>query len=464
MRPIRTGSLPSISAEDRVERTSDQFNELVATAASHHRAGRLREAEAAYRAALEMSPRHAGVAHNLGVVIAAQGELLSAISHFDRALATEPRYASAHYNRGAALLALGRKREAIQSFSRACAIEPEHYDAHRALGFLWLEESKRGRALDHFARTYELRRGEDRTGIADKSLSTATRGKLFHDAEQFRFLSRRRRDGARFEAMARAYAEVAEDVPEEIASLSVHQLDRLGNSYNTSIEILSVPELPDGAVNRQLDCAGLMRQFRAGGIAFFDQFLTPQALCRLRRYLLESTIWHDFSHIRGFVASYLEDGLASPLLLQIADELRSLLPELLGHLPLSQAWAFKALRSTAAIDVHADDGAASVNFWATPTEANLKPDRGGLVICPVPPPPEWRLKDYEADQAPIVSFLAQHNGAEFIIPYRENRAVLFDSRLFHYSDAPHFAAGYENHRINVTLLFGSAHETSGLQP
>ena len=41
-----------------------------------------------------------------------------------------------------------------------------------------------------------------------------------------------------------------------------------------------------------------------------------------------------------------------------------------------------------------------------------------------------------------------------MVPYRENRAVLFESRLFHRSDAPEFATGYENHRINLTLLFG----------
>ena len=77
-----------------------------------------------------------------------------------------------------ALQALGQSREAIQGFERVCAIEPGHYDAHRALGFLWLAEGDRGRALDHFARTYELRRGEDRTGIAAKSLTEATRDKL----------------------------------------------------------------------------------------------------------------------------------------------------------------------------------------------------------------------------------------------------------------------------------------------
>ena len=50
----------------------------------------------------------------------------------------------------------------------------------------------------------------------------------------------------------------------------------------------------------------------------------------------------------------------------------------------------------------------------------------------------------------------RHAGDSLIVPYRENRAALFESRLFHRSDAPEFAAGYENHRINLTLLFGRA--------
>ena len=105
---------------------------------------------------------------------------------------------------------------------------------------------------------------------------------------------------------------------------------------------------------------------RPSGAIYFDDLLTPRALATLQRYLLESTIWHDFSHIGGFVASYLEDGLACPLLLQIADELRATFPELLGPHPLTQAWAFKGLEAEAAVDVHADDAAVSVNFWVTP--------------------------------------------------------------------------------------------------
>ena len=72
-----------------------------------------------------------------------------------------------------------------------------YYGAHRVLGVLWLAQGERDRALDHFARTCELRRGEDRAGIAAASLRRATRGKLLHDAGQFGYLAARRRDGQR---------------------------------------------------------------------------------------------------------------------------------------------------------------------------------------------------------------------------------------------------------------------------
>jgi tetratricopeptide (TPR) repeat protein len=170
-----------------------EFDRVVADAIAHHTAGRLDQAEAAYREALSLSPRHPAVTHNLGVLAAAQGRHLAAIGHFDDAIAAEPQYASAHHNRAVAHQALGQRRKAIQDLGRVCTLEPGHYDAHRALGFLWLVEGDRDRALDHFARTYELRRGEDRTGIATKSLTTATREKLLHDAEQFRYLAARRR-------------------------------------------------------------------------------------------------------------------------------------------------------------------------------------------------------------------------------------------------------------------------------
>lgn len=435
--------------------TENKFDSLVVDAVAHHEAGRLQEAEAAYRAALVLSPSHVIATHNLGVIAATQGQHDTAISCFDKVIACEPDYVSAHYNRAAALQALGRNRDAIKGFSRACTLDPGHYDAHRALGFLWLSEGNRERSLDHFARTYELRRGEDRLDES-QSLTYATHDKLRHDAEQFRYLAEHRRNRSRFDALGRAYEAVAKDIPEQLTKLSGRHLTMLGGDYNTAISIRDAPELPDGAVSERTDVAALTQSFGEGaaGAVYFDDLLTTAALLELRRYLLESTIWHDFSHIGGFVASYLEDGLACPLILQIADELRRTFPDLLANHPLSQAWAFKGLRADSAVDVHADDAAISVNFWVTPTSANLNPLRGGLAVCRVPPPRDWVLRGYEADKERIVAFLEQNAVNTLIVPYRENRAVLFESRLLHQSDQPQFTSNYENHRINLTFLFG----------
>ena len=436
--------------------TGNTFSELVAIAAAHHDAGRLQDAEASYRAAFALSPGHVAVINNLGVIAATEGRQSDAVTLFDEAIAREPGHVAAHYNRGTALAALGRTADAIKSFGRACALDPGHYEAHRALGFLWLEVGDRGRSLDHFARTYELRRGDDRLDGQAKFLTFATRSKLAHDAEQFHYLAERRRNRSRFDALARAYKAVANDFSNTPAALSPQQRELLGDDYNTAIAIADAPELADGAVAGRADAEELTRQFHAGpaGAIFFDDLLTPRALAALRRYLLESTIWHDFSHIGDFVASYLEDGLACPLVLQIADEIRQTFPGLLAQHPLSQAWAFKGLEGSSAVDVHADDAAISVNFWITPTAANLTPDRGGLAVCLQPPPSDWEMRGYDADQQRIVAFLEQYGENTLKVPYRENCAVLFESRLFHASDHPVFAPSYENNRINMTFLFG----------
>jgi Family of unknown function (DUF6445) len=40
------------------------------------------------------------------------------------------------------------------------------------------------------------------------------------------------------------------------------------------------------------------------------------------------------------------------------------------------------------------------------------------------------------------------------VRYRANRAVIFDSDLFHETDRIAFKEGYLNRRINITMLYG----------
>jgi tetratricopeptide (TPR) repeat protein len=434
---------------------------LIGDAMEFHQAGKLAEAETAYKKALAANPKHAGVLHNLGVIAAGTGRAKEAIGYFDRAISVDPGYASAHFNKAVALRALGKLDAALAGYGQAVALAPDHYEAHLALGFLWNARGRRDRALDHFARTLELRRGADDIGLAYKSFQSTTPAKLRHDAEQFRYLAARAKDPMRFETLARLYEGVEHDLnggePVNVVRLDDDQIARLGETYNAPFHVIDAPEGRGPAVNPELDAAAITGAYRANapGVAWFDDLLSERALALLQRFLLQSTIWFDYAHIGGFLAAYLEDGLASPLILQIADELRAALPDIFKDHALSQIWAFKAIDAQKGIDLHADDGAVSVNFWVTPDSANLDPDHGGLVVYTKETPAEWRLTSYDDDRDAIRAHLADAEDSKIVIPYRENRAVIFDSRLFHGSDAVSFAPGYENHRINVTMMFGT---------
>lgn len=430
----------------------------IAAAAAAQQAEDFGAAENELRRALEDNPAHPMIRNNLAALVARRGDTVAALEILDDLIADEPGFVSAQFNRANALLALDRAGDAIDAFRRVVALEPDHVDAHRALAFQWLARGDRDRAMDHFARTYDLRRGEGRTGIAEESLRTASAAKLTHDSELFRHLPPRARYGQRFETLARLYDGIAAELGDGVADLTDAQLETLGFDYNTALHVIDAPEIFSGGINPDLDTDAIQASWeeRDTGVITIDDLLTPKALSLLQRFLTQSTIWHDLNHIVGFVATYLEDGFACPLVLQIADEFRTALPDLLGPHPLTQAWAFKALTGDRPIDVHADDAAISLNFWITPDSANRDPDTGGLVVYESPPPYDWPIVDYDADQARIRKFLDDNGERAVIVPYRENRGVLFESRLFHGTDRPDFAPGYENHRINITLLFGDS--------
>ncbi len=88
------------------------------------RLGRLGEAEAAQRQALEREPGHVGAHFNLGLVLAAQDRLSEAAFHYAEAVRLSPGLADAHLNLGAALQGLGRAEEALEAHARAAELLP----------------------------------------------------------------------------------------------------------------------------------------------------------------------------------------------------------------------------------------------------------------------------------------------------------------------------------------------------
>jgi len=107
--------------------------------------------------------------------------------------------------------------------------------------------------------------------------------------------------------------------------------------------------------------------------------------------------------------------------------------------------------------VHGDDAAVNVNLWLTPTEARVD-DKGGLVVYTKEAPTSWSFSDFNTDSSKpnqkALAFLKKSNFANVTTEYKQNRAVIFVSTLFHKTDEVNFKPGYKNRRINVTFLYG----------
>jgi predicted O-linked N-acetylglucosamine transferase (SPINDLY family) len=107
---------------------------LFASAVQHHHAGRLVEAEAAYRHALAVQPGHADAAFNLGVALRQLGKVDEAIAAYTQAIDIKPDNPEAHYNLGNGLMVLGKVDGAIAAYTRALHLKPDHAGAAANLG------------------------------------------------------------------------------------------------------------------------------------------------------------------------------------------------------------------------------------------------------------------------------------------------------------------------------------------
>ena len=110
-----------------------------------HRAGRLDEAMAAYRAVLAAVPEHPDALHLMGLLEAQRGRHAQAEALITRAVAVRPREPMFHNNLGIVCLECGRLDEAEAHFRAALSLDPDRPDALNNLAVLF---GRRGRLAD----------------------------------------------------------------------------------------------------------------------------------------------------------------------------------------------------------------------------------------------------------------------------------------------------------------------------
>jgi hypothetical protein len=364
------------------------------------------------------------------------------LKDYDAVLAVHPNLAETLTNRGATLSEMGRPEEALQSLDRALALRPDLPAALSNRGFTLRELSRFDEALQSLNRALQIE--------PDHVPALAVRGKV---------LSEMNRLEESFRDFRRA-AELAYDGAKPVQAKLAHQIahDREQQewlaAHGEKARFTGGERLKGPAVNPQ-NAAKVARAWAGSDprLVVIDDLLTQEALESLRRYCRGSDIWHT-AYAQGYLGAFPESGFAAPLLAQIAEELSATFQEIFADHPLRYHWAFKYDSKLDGIGIHADEAAVNVNFWVTPDEANLNPEGGGLLVWDKQAPLEWNFAKFNADERAAYNFLAESGAKEIKIPYRANRAVIFDSNLFHKTDEIEFAEGYENRRINITMLYG----------
>jgi hypothetical protein len=290
--------------------------------------------------------------------------------------------------------------------------------------------------------------------------------KLRHNIEQFRYLQRQGILGGDFTAVIHAHERVlAGLLPRgESARAPFGDAERalIGDVYDRIVHLRPTPRVPC-ALSGRWDGATVEDMYLAHplGIVVVDDFLCEEALHSLRLFCLQSTVWFTHRYAHGRIGALFRDGFNCPLLLQIGDEVRLALPRLIGDKHrLLQIWGFKYNYVQPKTSAHADFAAVNVNFWITPDDANLERESGGMVIYDVEAPRDWSFDNYNKQGEKIEGFLAEKRARQTVIPYRANRAVIFNSDLFHTTSPLRFREGYENRRINVTMLYGKREEAT----
>jgi len=376
-------------------------------------AGRLEEARAAFDSALLQDSDSAEAYNGLGSVLCDQNKHRDAEQNFRRAVSLQPAYVEARDNLANLLSGIGDEaalKEAIAHYERILGIDPDYLAAYDHLGVALCKSHRLAAAFACF------------TGGAQKRHAvmptTESPHKARHDQEQWAYRA------------------------------------SLGLKPEGALDLRGGEALPGSAVNPAA-ASGVAEKWLSSRpqIVTVDNFLTDEALLALRRFCLVSTVWKE-SFEDGYLGARPESGFASPLLAQVAEELRAIYPAIFRDYPLLYAWSFKYDNRLKGTKIHADFAAVNVNFWITPTAANLDSSRGGLVIWDVAAPLDWDFERYNRDERSIRKFLQEQGATAVRIPYRANRAVIFDSDLFHETDEMDFADGYENRRINITLLYG----------
>ena len=466
-------------------------NEAFDLAIQNHQNNNLQDAQNYYQKVLKIDPNYTPAHNNLGAIFKQLGELEKAKKCFEKAIEINSNYADAYNNLGVLFKELGELEKAKECFEKTIEINPNNANSHNNLGVIYKNLQENQKARDCYEKAIEINPNhiaaynnlstlytgklddlEKSINLSYKSLKVFHNNskfinqsiplfKLKHDIQQAQYLISKnyKIEGVNeFKKIGSEILDRAEDNYNKKILLTPSEIDALLPFYKS--EYIYNPKVISGScINANKNWQKVEDEYfnSEKQIIFIDDFLSDEALIELREFCLISKVWNK-EYNNKYLGAFSYSGFISPIHLQIAIELKKELPKLFGPHKIEKFWGFKYDTTLGkGINIHADFAVHNLNFWITPDEFNNNKNTGGLKVYDAPSPDHWTFTDYNTfnEKKKIYQFLEENNANCINIPYKFNRAVLFNSAYFHETDEIDFKNEYVGRRINNTYLFGT---------
>jgi tetratricopeptide (TPR) repeat protein len=413
-----------------------------------------------YEKIIEIDPNHARANNNIGVAFKHLGKPEKAVSAYEKAIEINPNFADAYNNLGVSYKELGEVQKAVSAYEKAIKINPDFLSPRINLTGIYvgeLNDFEKAKNLSYEVLKLKL--------VSDPISNNMALFKLKHDVQQAKYLSSKnyKINGLdQFQTLGdeilnrRENKEDKNNYDKKIL-LNSDEIDTI-LPYHKSYHVYQTKKIIGKCINPNKNWLDIEYEYfnSSNQIMYIDDFLSDEALIELREFCLVSKVWHT-EYPNKYLGAFSDSGFMSPIHLQIAKDLQQDLPKLFGPHKLGKLWGFKYDATLGkGINIHADFAFHNLNFWITPDEFNNNKNSGGLKVYDTPAPDNWTFKDYNGgDENKVYKFLKDNNANCVNVPYKFNRAVLFNSAYFHETDEIDFKDEYEGRRINMTYLFGT---------
>ncbi len=444
-----------------LDKTKNNYDESIEQAQLFQKTGNFHEAINEYLKALKEKPESVFILMQLALLSYDVKDFDKSIEYIDKAIGFGCDSHLIWYIKGAIYLEFNKIDDALVYLERALNLSPDFYPAivDMTSGLLKLsnDQLKIQKACEYSSLSLKVHLDNDLSiKVIDEKIKIPLY-RIKHDLEQAKYLKEIGLESATSKVLIKQIAGILGNqrhTSDGSVNLSSNEYANLKSYYKETMKL--EPIKIKNYLNPNLDWNDIENSYlyKNNEVIFIDNFLTSETLEWLIKYSLLSKVWlKEYKYC--YLGAFADNGFMSEIHLNIAKELRIKLPNIIKDFNLEQMWGFKYDSNLGkGINVHADFAKINLNFWITPEKFNLNTNTGGMKIYTYPAPSDWNPNDYNTNPDLIYDYLNTNNSECITVPYKQNRAVLFNSALFHETDEINFVDEYEGRRVNITYLFG----------